>query len=188
MSGLQEMLSCLRELESSIGEYYKACSERWPRLEDFWLFLHGQELLHAEYVEQISRMVSLRPKNFMLGRPVNPAAVRTIRSGILDNITRIRRDRLYLIQALAIAVDLEQSALEQRLTDIVKSEDFEFEFLAKKITAQTERHRALVREELQKHTTRADDPSDGKSLTSGPRLNKSKRVNQPIRRGAAGGG
>jgi hypothetical protein len=138
---LQDALRVHIDLELTIAEFYKTCAENWPEDGAFWTDVSKQELQHAEYIEKMSNMISNRPDNFILGRSFNPVAINTIISGIKKNIDLVKADVLTQIKVLYIASDIEKSALESKIDEIVKTDDLGFLELVREIVLQTEKHR-----------------------------------------------
>ncbi len=138
---LRDTLSVLVDLELTIGEFYKTCAGKWPEDEPFWADVYKQEHQHAKYIEKMSNMISTSPDKFMLGRNFNPVAINTIISGIRKNIELVKTNALPKIKTLYIASDIEKSALESKIDEIVKTDDLGFLELAREIVLQTEKHR-----------------------------------------------
>lgn len=138
---LQGALRIHIDLELTIAEFYKTCAEKWPEESAFWMDVSKQEIQHANYIEKMSNMISNGPDKFMLGRSCNPVAINTIISGIKKNLELVKADALTQIKALYIASDIEKSALESKIDEIVKTDDLGFLELVREIVLQTEKHR-----------------------------------------------
>jgi len=138
---LQGTLKILINLELTMGEFYKTCSTIWPEDENFWKGIGEQELQHAQYLQKMSDMISTSPDKFVLGRTFNPLAINTVVSGIKENIELIKSNALTKVKTLYVARDMEESALESRLDEIVKTEDLGFLEFARKIHLQTQQHK-----------------------------------------------
>lgn len=138
---LQDTLKILIDLELIMGEFYKTCGTRWPEDENFWNGIVEQELQHAQYLQEMSHMISNHPDQFALGRAFNPLAVKTVVSGIKKNIELIKAHDLTKVKTLYVARDMEVSALESKLDEIVKAEHLGFHELADKIHLQTQKHK-----------------------------------------------
>ena len=138
---LQETLKILINLELTMGEFYKTCSMVWPEDQNFWKGIREQEFQHAKYLEKMSDMIATSPDKFLLGRNFNPFAINTVVSGINKNIEFIKSNAFTKIKALYLARDMEESALESKLDEIVKTEDLGFLEFVSKIHVQTQKHK-----------------------------------------------
>ncbi|MHA2168253.1 MAG: hypothetical protein ACXAAT_20585 [Candidatus Hodarchaeales archaeon] len=138
---LQDTLKMLINLELTMGEFYKTCFTTWPEDENFWKGIGEQELQHAKYLQKMSDMISTSPDKFVIGRTFNPLAINTVVSGIKKNIELIKSNALTKVKTLYLARDMEESALESRLDEIVKTEDLGFLEFARKIHLQTQKHK-----------------------------------------------
>ena len=138
---LQDTLKILISLELIMGEFYKTCATTWPEDENFWKGIGEQELQHAKYLQKMSDMISTSPDKFVLGRKFNPLAINTVVSGMKQNIELIKSNALTKVKALYLARDMEESALESKLDEIVKTEDLGFLEFVRKILLQTQKHK-----------------------------------------------
>lgn len=141
---LQDTLKILINLELTMGEFYKTCSRTWPEDEKFWKGIGQQELQHAKYLEKMSDMISTSPDKFVLGRNFNPLAINTVVSGIKKNMELIKSNALTKVKTLYLARDMEESALESKFDEIVKTEDLGFLEFASKIQVQTQKHKEAL--------------------------------------------
>ena len=138
---LKDALGVLVELELTIGEFYKTCAEQWSEDGVFWTEIYKQEHGHADYIQKMSEMISCSPENFILGRKCTPVAINTIISGIRKDIELVKANALSKIKALCIARDIEQSALESKIDELVKTDELGFLEITQKIVLQTKRHK-----------------------------------------------
>lgn len=138
---LQDTLKILITLELTMGEFYTTCAATWPEDGSFWRDTGGQELQHATYLQKMSDLIATSPDKFVLGRTFNPLAIHTVIAGIKKNIELIKSNALTKVKTLYLARDMEESALESRLDEIVKTEDLGFLEFARKIHLQTQKHK-----------------------------------------------
>jgi len=138
---LQDTLKILIVLEVTMGEFYQTCSAIWPEDAHFWRDIGAQELQHATYLKKMSDLIATSPDKFVLGRTFNPLAINTVVAGIKQNIELIKSNALTKVKTLYVARDMEASALESRLDEIVKTDDLGFLEFARKIHVQTQKHK-----------------------------------------------
>ena len=144
----QDIIKMLVNLELAMGAFYAACSNTWPEDENFWGTICTQELQHAEYLRKMSDIISKSPDKFMLGRNFNPLAINTVVSGIKINSELVTSHTLPKIKALYVARDMENSALESRLDQLVKTDDLGFLELAGRILLQTQNHKNALNNKI----------------------------------------
>lgn len=138
---LLDTLKLLAELELTIGEFYKTCAEKWSEDEAFWTDIYKQEYQHARYMGEMSDMIASNPDEFVQGRNFNPAAINTFILGIRKNIELVKSNKITKTKALHIASDIEKSALENTISEIVKTNDLGFLKFERKIFLETEKHK-----------------------------------------------
>jgi hypothetical protein len=138
---LQATFEILVDLELTMGEFYKICAEKWPEDKIFWTEIYKQEYEHAALIKKLSRIISSSPEKFILGRSFNPVAINTIITGIRKNIELVKANALSKFKTLYIASDIEESALESKIGEIVKTDDLGFLEITKSIVSQTKTHK-----------------------------------------------
>lgn len=139
--GLQDVIQLLINLELAMGEFYQTCSRRWPEDGPFWKAICEQELQHAAYLRKLSDSIAAQPETFALGRNVNHFAINTVISGIKKNTELVKSNALTKIKTLYVSRDMENSALESRLDQLVKTADIGFLEVTRKILVQTQNHK-----------------------------------------------
>jgi hypothetical protein len=141
LKGILEVLKSMEELEVAVADLYGTCAGYCSEDMDFWRALAGAEMKHAENIRKMIAIISKKPENFQKGRPFNVFATRTTISGIRNNIEKITKEQITKTGVWFIARDLEQSLMEQRYSDIVKTDDIEFLTLVREIGTETVAHK-----------------------------------------------
>ena len=144
VQGILKIIQKLAELEKAVSNFYAACGERWKEEEGFWIGLSQAESGHAGHLATMAGIMSERPRQFASGRPMNPIAIDTAISGIKANTEKVKKGDLQTKQAIFICRDIENSILEFRYAEVVKTDDLEFNTLVSRIVSETTRHRALI--------------------------------------------
>lgn len=143
-AGMSKALETMAELELTISEFYKCAGDLWKEDSGFWTGLAQVEVFHAESMKMIISIISRKPQEFESGRPVNTAAINTAISGVKRNIEKLKNGQLNRKQVLFIARDIEQSLLESRYAEILKTKDAECLKLISEIESQTDSHKKLL--------------------------------------------
>ena len=149
LDNILHVLQYMAQLELALAEFYEACAQTWEEDEDFWSRLGQQERQHAQNIRKMAEIISEKYEFFESFRPFNPAAVRTIISGIEDNRHRLKGGGISKRNALFIARDIERSLIEAKYSEIVKTTDIEYKNLLTAIITQTEAHENLIDKRIQ---------------------------------------
>jgi hypothetical protein len=144
LNGILELLKFMVENELVIGELYKTCSEKWNDDKGLWMSIYDEENKHAQYINRMIGIISKRPERFEKGRPFNIFAIKTVISGMKDKIQKIKKGEIPKNNALFIARDIEQAMIEDRYSEIVKTDDVEFKSLVQEIVNDTNAHKAKI--------------------------------------------
>jgi len=148
LKGILELLKFMIDNELVIGELYKTCGEKWKEDEAFWLNIYEEEKKHAQNISKIIEIISNRPERFEKGRPFNIFAIKTVISGVQDKIQKIKKGEILKNNALFIARDLEQAMIEDKYSEIVKTDDLEFKSLVQEIVNDTVSHKTRMNQKI----------------------------------------
>lgn len=148
LPGILALLETLSASETAVAELYGEFSRLWPEDALFWDHLVSQEREHALQLKSAGESVKTSPALFQVGRPIALAAIQTFIKGIHANLARTREGKMTRRSALFIARDIEQSILENRMHELLRSSDLDFRSLMDSIQQQTHQHSAAFREKI----------------------------------------
>jgi len=148
LKGILDVLSFMEEMEKTVAEFYRVCGELWTERREFWSVIEEDERKHVQHLGAMKEIVSRKPQRFEKGRPFNIMAVQTVIRGIQNNTVRVKAGDLKMSGALFIARDNEQSFLESRYNEVVKTEDIEYLTLVNTIVQETVNHKAAIDREI----------------------------------------
>lgn len=150
-AGLEKILNILEimvVLEENLSEFYKACAAAVKEDEDFWLGLAEAERGHGENIKEMIQILAKKKERFTLGRPFNLAALETVTAGVGTAKEKVVQGKLSREKMYFLARDFEQSVIESRYHEIVKSGDLEYLSLVKYIVTQTQEHKRAIEEKI----------------------------------------
>lgn len=139
-----ETLELMARAEETVERLYETCAGFWKDNSLFWLGLAGEEKCHAEILRTMAAMVAGSPGNFQAGRPFSAGVLKTFISGIEHQIEGMKRLAVPELNAMRVALDIEQALIEARYAEVVKTDDRHFRELAGEIVRETAVHRRLV--------------------------------------------
>ena len=143
----EHVLKLIEELELALAEFYAAVADRQAEDPAFWRSLEQEERRHASHIEQMIAMIGTHPERFHANRAFNPAAIQSFAAYVRGTTSRLKSggvlagDEKYF---LALARDMEQSVIEARFNEIVKTADLEFQTLMRRIVADTQVHKSKI--------------------------------------------
>ncbi|MFA6318176.1 MAG: hypothetical protein WC943_12240 [Elusimicrobiota bacterium] len=141
-------LGVLAEAEEAVAGLYKVFAEKDASEQAFWSGLVNQETAHAHNMRSMARMLEANPSAYLPGRPFNIAAIQTFIRGIKENIARAVKGEISAHNAFFVAKDIEGSILENRIHEIVRTDDPEFRKLIDVIVGQTAEHDAEMKKKI----------------------------------------
>ena len=148
-----ETLTQMGHLELSLAELYQTYSQLWPEHKEFWMDMEKAEIKHSDNIDRMSEIISRRPENFELGRSFSSGSIKSFISGIQSTIQRLKNNEIDKTKALFLARDLEQSYLESKYVEIIKTEDKESKPLMREIYADTVFHREYLNKMISELTS-----------------------------------
>lgn len=144
LKGILELLTAMAETELIISKFYEACSELSQETLAFWDGISKAEIKHSENIRKMIDVISTKPERFEKGRPFSIFAIKTFNDGVKNHINRLKNGEVEQNKCFFIARDIEQSLLENRYGEIVKTDDIEFKTLIGEIVSETEEHKTIL--------------------------------------------
>jgi rubrerythrin len=147
LSGLQDVianLGLLADAEEQISEFYRLCANAMPEEADFWGFLADQEIQHAENARKMLERIALNPQAFKPGMSFSTVKIRMFVFEIQRLVERMRGTGIPTAELFAIALEIENSAVEANYGLIVKTEDGIFNMLARRNDKESLEHKSSV--------------------------------------------
>ncbi len=147
-----QVLEVMGQYELNLSAFYDACAEAWKAESAFWSELAQAERTHAANIQKLSEILAKKPERFTLARPFNTIVLNTAIAGIKNNIAQLKAGTLNEFKALILARDIEQSILESKYAEIVKTQDMEYQTLMGDIVNQTNTHKNTIQKKLENAT------------------------------------
>ena len=113
---MPDVIDLLVENELTIGRFYRLCAERFADLKDFWTKLADQEEDHGRWIQQLKAEISEGGAAYKT-EMVQPIAVQSSIVYVNEQVSRLQKGDLSLVNVLSIAVNMERSAFESRIFD-----------------------------------------------------------------------
>jgi hypothetical protein len=145
-----EILEALKEHERVIAQLYEVYARKFPEYEDLWSQLSGEEIQHAEWLEQLQVRVEGSEEDFVMERFAIGAVKHSIVyvNGLIDSAAD---PDFLLMNALSTAMYLETALIENKYFEVFEADSpgtkHALEMLAQSTQEHCQRLRK-VREEL----------------------------------------
>jgi hypothetical protein len=149
LSGILEVLRRMSMFETKLAELYSACASKWREDCQFWLDIWKDEISHALYVGNIIEIIARKPEIFEKGLPFKVSEVQTIVLSIMTTIEEVKRGEITREKLLLVANGLENGYLENKYSEVVKTDDMEYKVLIQKIVDDTRMHREKIVQKIQ---------------------------------------
>ena len=139
------LLDSMQDCELAISELYRVFSINCKsENREFWRLLNSQELIHAELVTKMMDLVAKTPDKYFPGRELKPMAIKLIISSVKTTIEDVKNRKLLDNNMFFIARDLENSLIENKYNEVLKSEIAEYKALVDRIAQETIVHRKML--------------------------------------------
>ncbi|MBE0615666.1 MAG: hypothetical protein IH604_18515 [Burkholderiales bacterium] len=144
---LQQLLKVMEDmadLEMALADLYQTCSDTFPDDTHFWTAIKRQEEGHADSLRKIAALVAANPQEFAIDRTFNPAAIKTIKNGVMVHIDALKRAEISRAKMMTIARDIEGSLIEANYSKLVKTNNVQFMDVISRIDNETTAHKNLM--------------------------------------------
>lgn len=148
LDNILNIMEAMVQYELGLSELYEICARVSKEDEQLWRSLSGAEIHHADHIKKMMEIMIEKHDRFETGRPFNIAALKTVMAGIKETTGRISRGELSREKMLITARDFEQSVLESHYTEIVRTNDLEYQTLMKNILSQTQEHKKAIQKAI----------------------------------------
>ncbi len=146
---ITHILDAMIQFELCLSELYETCGRVSKEDETFWQNLSQAEISHSKNIKMMRGLLIEKKERFQVGRPsFNLVALNTAMAGIKDNIKRVSQGEVTQEKTLIMARDIEQSVLESRYAEIIKTDDVEYQTLMRGILTQTNEHRQAIQKAI----------------------------------------
>jgi len=139
-----DIIDALAKNEQYIAALYKKYADRFPDYREFWENLSAEELVHAEKLQTISQVKS--GDSILIKGRFNIIAIQNFSKRVLAEAESVNIINSTLVSALSMALNIEQSLIEQKYFEVFESDAVELKQVFSSLAADTRRHLENVRQ------------------------------------------
>lgn len=143
MSDPFTILEYICMIEESTAVLYKAYARRFLEYAAFWEDLAGEELQHAELVTQLLLEYERNVLQIHESHK-DEQQYHALIHVLSEQVHAVKTSPISMTQALTFARQLEQSFVEQHLSQVFTTEHDEMQFVLDKLTEDSARHLRLL--------------------------------------------
>lgn len=148
MQNIAQVFSHLEIMETTVSGLYEMAARQWPADAALWDDMSKEEIKHAEYIKLLAAIVAKNPDNFVIGRPINITSINSSVTWINKNIADIKNGSLDKNKMHFLARDIEQSILEAKYAEFLKTDNQEYNKLIKLVFEETISHRKKIDDKI----------------------------------------
>jgi hypothetical protein len=145
---ISRVMGMMADLELKVSEFYRECGDQWPQDKEFWSALEKDEVSHSGSLRKIADMFLARPERFEAHRPYNTASVSLALAGVQSHLQKLKQGQIQAGNILFVARDLEQSLLETKPEEVLKTNEGECAAVLREITSQTQAHKSRLQRRI----------------------------------------
>jgi len=140
------IIELLAEHERIIAELYNEYSQKFPPQKNFWLKLAGEEIGHAEWLDQLKSKIEEGKLHFREGR-FNEEAIHTSIDYLRRQMVRAQEEKITTKNALSIACDIENGLIEKKFFEVFEPDSKEVKKVFMDLAYATREHHNRIIEE-----------------------------------------
>lgn len=148
ITAIKEILKLLQKCEIGLSKLYKACSEKWPEDKGFFDDMATSEIKHSGYIKTMESLIDSVPQSFEKGRPISKEEINIMIEGADYYASKVKDGTMPKLDLLKSALKLEDSVIERKYSEILRSSNFEYRKLLQRIIADTLLHKSLLEEKI----------------------------------------
>ena len=145
-----EIVEMLAKNEEAVAQLYSAYADRFPEYKDFWSGLAVEEIDHAAELRKLCE-IAVKGGLYITEGRFNTTAISTFSSYLEKESEPNRVKELSLINALSIAVYIEESIIEHKFFDVFQTDSVELKQILLNLAAETKRHLKQLRQLWNEH-------------------------------------
>ncbi|UCH50797.1 MAG: hypothetical protein JSV54_07210 [Chloroflexota bacterium] len=145
-----EIVEMLAKNEEAVAQLYSAYADRFLEYKDFWSGLAVEEIDHAAELRKLCEITVKGGLYISQGR-FNTTAIGTFSSYLEKESAPSRVKEVSLINALSVAVYIEESIIEHKFFDVFETDSVELKQILLNLAAETKRHLEQVRQLWNEH-------------------------------------
>jgi rubrerythrin len=142
----RSLIDLFEDNELKISILYKLYSQKIPAKKTFWQKISDEEVIHAK---EIARAFATEKECFKENKFTH-GIVNYISGYVEEKIEEAKKNNLTHLEAINIALRIEQSMLEKKCFDLFIPTTDLVKKILEKLNKDTERHANMLRKELKK--------------------------------------
>lgn len=115
-----DILELLAKAIESCARLYEAYSRAFPELEGFWFGLVMEEVDNSNLVHNCVLQIRKGSIHVDTDR-IDPVALRSLLDLVQGELTRIRRKKMDIVDAISVAIDIESRIIEGEYLEVLSS-------------------------------------------------------------------
>ncbi len=144
------IIDSLAKNEEAIGRLYEAYAHKFTDYQNFWVSLARDEKNHTRWIQSLSSGILQGSVLFNENR-FNSAAINTFLNYLEREIAKAQDQYVLLINALSIALYIEQALIEHKYFEVFEGDSIELKNVLIGLAEETRRHLDRVRELWSNH-------------------------------------
>ena len=141
------LITKLAKNEQTISQLYQAYAEKFPDYQKFWANLSSEEIEHSNWISDLNSKVNQGLISFSEER-FKIEAIETFLKYLQQRLADIKEEKISLINALSIALDIENSLIERKFFEVFESDSEGLKYTLLSLAAATEFHRTKIKKIL----------------------------------------
>ena len=141
-------LELLGDAEAQIAEFYRLCAAAMESKKDLWNNLADQELQHSDKVWKMLERIKKEPILYKPGVSFSTVTIRLFAVEMQRLVEQMNLGRISPDKLFAIALEIEDSAVELSYGKLVKTDDAIYNMLAHQIDEESAEHKSAITSQM----------------------------------------
>lgn len=137
---IKELVQHISAHELSLAKMYNQFARAYPNHKEFWSKLAHEEMIHSKWIKSLENHFDAGQIG-LSGFKLNHRALKTSISHLEKQILATKNGNLSLLNAVAVAVDIEKSMIDNKFFAIFDLKDKKFNRIRTGLEKETKMHR-----------------------------------------------
>lgn len=146
-----EILKILMRSEILLAKYYNLAATKFEEDREFFLSIAKQEVENFQNIKKMINIVIRNQKNFLRNEAFKKEAAELFLKGVESIVSLMEKENWDKIKFISVALDYEKSIMENKYSNILKTDSLEYNFLLREIEKATQSHILALEDKFKKY-------------------------------------
>jgi Domain of unknown function (DUF4388) len=163
-----DTMDVMVEAENAAAQFYRTCAKKYAEDAQVWTSLAEEELVHAEALSKLSKLVRKKPHRFEPGNLSSLAVLRDFIMKTNAKIDSLTSGELMEADAFQIAFHIESTFIESKYPEVVMTDEPKYNQILDNLVSRSKEHKRILARKIKRIKAKAQAKSGADSAINQP--------------------